>query len=157
MKKKTKKAVGEISFTFPTTAIVIESEDDAAAALEEMEEISAAIEAAQRRTVELKKAATDWAVDSKVAVIQLGDHYYRQIQRSQRQWDLEKLKKITKDMTTPSGKSLFNFITRRSADPDKINQAVAKKFISEKKINKAFVEKPQAPFLQRFQGEAIDG
>jgi hypothetical protein len=52
---------------------------------------------------------------------------------------------------------LWNYITKRVPDPEKIDRAVAQGFITEAKISKAYIEKPQAPFMQRFAGEATDG
>jgi len=157
MAKKTRAVDNEISFIVPSDAIIIESMDDAVAALEEMEEISGLIAKAQARTVELKKNVTDWAVDKRVIVIQLDGVYYRQINRSNSGWDSEKAKEIVKGLKDKKGKPLWNFITRRVLDPEKIDLAVKQKLIPEKKIMKAFKSTPQKPFLQKFTGEAIDG
>ena len=153
-KSKTKTA---IEFQVPTRAIQITDMDAAIDALREMEEISEQIAVAQARTVDLKKEVTEWAVDKKVDVIQLDDHYYRQIQRTNSGWNVDKLKKIVKGLKTKEGKPLWNFITRRVPDPEAINVAVKRGLISESKINKAFEQTPQKPFLQKFLGEAIDG
>lgn len=144
-------------FQVPQAAIIINSMDDAVAALEEMEDISAQIALAEARTVALKKEVTEWAVTKKVDVIQLDDHYYRQIQRFNRGWNTDKLKEIVKGKKDKKGKPLWNYITRRVPDPEKIDLAVKHKLITQKEIDKAFEEKAQKPFLQQYRGEAIDG
>lgn len=154
-------------------AVVVKTTRDAVLALEEMEEIGQRIKDDMARQVELKKAATAFAVAKKVDVIQLENSYYRQINRSSRFWVGEKT-----DMPDPAPKGakslreicagkvahvrgknvpLWNFITKRVPDPEKIDAAVNQGFIKQNEIDKAFLEKPQAPFLQRFEGEAHDG
>lgn len=144
--------------------------DEAVRALEEMEEIGERIKDDMAKQVELKKAATAWAVAKKVDVIQLENVYYRQINRASRFWvgepdempdpmpkGAKSLREITRGMVANvKGKEipLWNFITKRVPDPEKIDRAVALGFVKESVISKAFIEKPQAPFLQRFQGEA---
>jgi hypothetical protein len=157
MPKTTKATPEVIELIVPTDPIEIDSMEAAQAALEEMQEINTAITAAQARTVDLKKSVTAWAVQKKIDVIQIDGCYFRQITRMNRGWDAEKLKKIVKGMKDGSGKPLWNFITKRVPDAEKIDAAVTMKFISQKKVDKAFVEIPQAPFLQRFEGEAVDG
>ncbi len=150
--------VNKIEISVSDAPIVVKSMDDAVAVLEEMEEINAVIMKAQQRVVDLKKAATVWAVEKKADVIQLDGRYYRQIQRHSRSWDADVLKGIVAGMTVgKKGTPLWNFITRRTVNPEKIEQAVKKGYISEKKITKAFTEKPQQPFLQRYMGEGDDG
>lgn len=157
MTKKSKNIANPvIELVVPTDPIEIDSMEAAVAALEQMEEINEALMQAQKRTVDLKKAVTSWAVYKKVDVIQLDGHYYRQIQRHNRGWDADKLKDAVKGLKDKKGKPLWNFITKRIPDPEKIDMAVNMKLVPEKKIMKCFVEKPQAPFLQKFEGEGID-
>lgn len=153
--------------------VVIKTLDDAVAALEEMEEIGEQINDAMQRQVDLKKATTKWAVAKRVDVIQLDGAYYRQINRTSRFWvgeasdmpqpapkGAKSLREICKDkVATVRGKQipLWNFITKRVPDPEKISRAVDEGFVKQSEIDKAFLEKPQAPFLQRFTGEASDG
>jgi hypothetical protein len=154
------------------TAINVKTEADAIAALEEMEEIGERIKEDMARQVELKKAATAFAVSKRLDVLQLDGAYYRQINRATRFWVA-----ADSDMPTPKPKgakslreicdgkvaqvrgremSLWNFITKRVPDPEKISKAVDEGFVKQSEIDKAFLEKPQAPFLQRFAGEAVD-
>jgi len=162
---KKKERVGKslesvIAFTVPTEAIIIEDMDDAIAALEQMEAIEAAISEAQKRSVELKKEVTAWSNTKKVTVIQLDDHYYRNISRSTRVWNPIKLKKLTEEITVKIGgkkKSLWLYITKRVPDAEKIDLAVKKGYISQKKVEKAYETKPQAPFLQKYLGTGDDG
>lgn len=153
-------------------AIVVNSLDEAIAALEEMDEINERIKEDMNRAVELKKAATAWAVKKKVDVIQLDGKYYRQINRASRFWAAEEadvpegvkgaksLRSICSGLTaTVKGKEipLWNYITKRVPDPEKIDKAVALGFVKAAVIDKAFIEKPQAPFLQSYSGEPSDG
>ena len=153
--------------------ISIKTMDDAIAALEEMEAIGDEIKEKMARQVDLKKSVTTWAVAKKVDVVQLEGGYYRQINRSSRFWvgepgdmpdpaprGAKSLREITKGLkAVVNGKEmlLWNYITKRVPDPEKIDRAVAQGFITEAKISKAYIEKPQAPFMQRFIGEAQDG
>ena len=121
-----------------------------------MEEIQAEIEAKQKQTVELKSRLLLWAVDYMVEVIPLDGHYYRQIQRYNRGWDAETPKELVKGKEGGLGSSLCNFITKRVPDPERINSAVKKKLLKQSQVDKAFIETPQKPFLQKFQGEAYD-
>lgn len=150
--------------------LTVSNMSQAIQALERMEAIEAQVEPLMKEAVELKKAATEYAVEKKVDVIQLGDHYYRQINRSNRFWvatpddmppgapkKAKSLKEITKGIkVTVKGKkvALWNLITKRVPDPVAIDQAVTKGWIDEDEINKAYLEKPQNPFLQKFSGEA---
>jgi hypothetical protein len=153
--------------------IIISSIDDAIAALEEMEEIGERIAEDMKRQVELKKAATAFAVKKKIDVLQLDGAYFRQINRASRFWigepaempsptpkGAKSLREICAGLTaTVKGKEipLWNYITKRVPDPEKIDKAVALGFVKESVISKAYIEKPQAPFLQRYSGEASDG
>lgn len=154
--------------------IVISNLDEAILALEEVDEINERIKEDMARAVDLKKAATAWAVKKKVDVIQLDGKYYRQINRASRFWigedadmpeptpkGAKSLKSICAGLTATiaGGKQipLWNYITKRVPDPEKINRAVEKGFVKESVISKAYIEKPQAPFLQSFNGEASDG
>ena len=152
--------------------VTVNTMAEAIAALDELEEISIRIEDDMRRQVDLKKAATAFSVKKKVDVIQLDGVYYRQVKRSNRFWVGERdempspapkgaksLREICAGLTaTVKGKQvpLWNYITKRVPDPEKIEKAVALGFITEAKISKAYIEKSQAPFLQRYVGEAKD-
>ena len=141
------------------TAISIKSLADATQALERVDEIQAEIDPLMREATELKKAATEFCVRKKVDVVQLDGHYYRHIQRYNRTWDSDALyglvrglKVKVKGKTTP----LWQILTKRVPDPERINEAVGKGYITMDAIEAAFVEKAQSPFLQKFQGEAED-
>ncbi len=151
--------------------IQIKSAADAQAALERMEEIQDEVEPLMKEATEIKKAVTAFAVKKKLDVIQIDGAYYRQINRSTRMWVAEpgempsaipgakSLKEICKGKKVKiKGKlvPLWNLITKRVPDPAAIDKAVNEGWIKEKEISKAYIEKPQAPFLQRFVGEADD-
>jgi hypothetical protein len=51
---------------------------------------------------------------------------------------------------------LWNYITKRVPDAAQIDKAVSLGFVKEGVISKAYLEKPQAPFLQAYNGEATD-
>ena len=156
-----------------TKQIVVKTLDDAIAALEEMEEIGERIAEDMARQVELKKAATAFAVAKRVDVLQLDGHYFRQINRASRFWvgeesdmpvpkpkgakSLREICRLKKAVMNGKQVPLWNFITKRVPDPEKISRAVDLGYVKQAEIDKAFLEKPQAPFLQRFVGEATDG
>lgn len=155
--------------------VSVESKKDALAALDEMEEIQEFIDPLMKRAVELKKAAQQFAVTTKTVSLDLPQRsmYFRLIQRHTRMWvgtdedmpdpkpkNARSLKSITNEIIIKrKGKkptSLWNLITKRVPDSDLINEAVGKGWITDKKISKAFIEKPQAPFLQRYHGQDDD-
>lgn len=140
--------------------ISIRSLDDAIAALERVDAIQEQIDPLMREATDLKRAATQFAVSKKLDTIQLDGHYYRHIQRYNKLWDAEVLKRIVKGKFVKfRGKKtpLWQLVTKRIPDPELIQEAVAQGWVKEKEVALAFVEKPQSPFLQKFQGFADDG
>jgi hypothetical protein len=144
--------------------------DDAVALMEEFEAIRVEIEPKMDRQVEIKKAVTEYAVEKKLDVIQVDDAYFRKVQRENTFWvatDDElptpkprgamSLKSIVENIDVVINgrtRSLWNFITKRVPDPERIDEAVRRGYITEKEISKAYLAKQQAPFLQRFNGTA---
>lgn len=153
--------------------ISVTNMEEARQALEEIEAIEREIRPKMNRAVDLKKAVTNWAVGKKVNVVQLEDAYYRRIQRNTTLWVLtdedmpEKAPKNARSIKSiVAGKKvkfkgkmvpLWQLVTKRVVDPIGIDHAVSQGWIKEKEIGKALLEKPQAPFLQRYEGEAQDG
>lgn len=148
------------TFTIKTKA---EAEEALARVVELEEEISPKMNEATA----LKVAATEWAVSKGVEVVQLDGCYFRQITRYNRTWiatdddiptaggkvkSLQSIVKGKKVGITP----LWQKVTKRVPDPEKIAEAVGKGWISEKEVEKAFYEKPQKPFLQKYVGDAED-
>jgi hypothetical protein len=143
----------------------IKSKAEAEEALRLLEEIEEEISPKMIQATELKKAATQYAVDKKLDVIQLDGCYYRQINRATRFWvgtdddvpdgltNVKSLQSLVKGKKA-NGKPLWQLITKRVPDPEKISEAVGKGWVEETEIQEAFVEKPQRPFLQRFVGDA---
>lgn len=150
--------------------VAVRSMEEAISYLEEMEAITEAIAPLLRHQVDIKKVVTQYGVRKKVAVFQCDGLYFRQVNRANRFWastddDLpnprpkgaRSLKAIMSGKTVKVKgvkKSLWNLVTRRVVDQEKLNDAVSKGWITEKEIEKAYIEKSQAPFYQRFQGEA---
>jgi hypothetical protein len=151
-----------------TGTYTIRSKAEAEEALRLLEEIEEEISPKMIQATELKKAATAYAVDKKLDTIQLDGCYYRQITRYTRFWvgtdedvpaeqaGVKSLQALVKGKKA-NGKPLWQLITKRVPDPDKISEAVGKGWIEETEIEQAFVEKPQRPFLQRFTGDADGG
>jgi len=133
--------------------ISIKNQADLEKALQQLEELNAEIAPLQAQAVMLKKAATEYAVKKRISVVQLDGVYYRKIVRTNRAWDNEILRKILKRIKV-DGKPLWNKVTKRVIDPDKLAEAVAVGWVTEKKLDEAYVETEQAPFLQRYTGEA---
>lgn len=150
--------------------IAIRSEIDAINLLGQLEELQAQIEPLQKQAVDIKTAVTKYAVEKKIDVLQLDDVYYRQVNRNSTTWvatpnDMPlnapegamSLAEICEGKTVKVGgktKKLWNLITRRTPSPELIEAAVRNNWVKADEIEKAFLEKPQAPFLQRYQGEA---
>ena len=150
----------------------VTSMKEARRTLQRMEEINAQIVPLQNEAVQLKKDVTAFAVSKKAVVIQLDGCYYRLIERSNRIWvatpddmptpapkGARSLKEICKGVKVKvKGKSvpLWNAITKRVPDPIAIENAVNQGWIDEDEIHRAYLEKPQSTFLQRYEGDSPD-
>lgn len=148
-------------------AVIVDSEERAVEILEMMEAASEAIKPVTDFVAEARKQVTEFQRTRNVKVVQLEGHYWRLIQRMSRFWVATKadmpsprpkgamsLREICLDKTA-NGKPLWNFITRRVPDANLIELAVKNGFVTEKEISKAYLEKPSAAYIQRFNGEAI--
>jgi hypothetical protein len=175
-KKKEPKMLGygkpttvEIRTPIYTGAVIVDAKDRAEEVLDMMEDAIAAIKPVQDFIAEARKQTTAYATTNDVRVIQLEGRYWRLIQRFSKRWiarpgDMPKpkpkgaksLREIVEGKKA-GDKSLWNFITVRVPEPTLIDLAVKKGYISENEIGKAHIEAPQTPFLQRFEGEAMDG
>ena len=149
----------------------IKTKADALKALQRVDEIQAEIGPKMAEATELKRAATEFAKGKNMDVLQLDTAYYRLVERSSRMWvatddDLppgvkgaKSLRSICKGISVKvKGKKvpLWQLITKRVPDPELIDEAVKKGWISEKEISKAYIEKPQSPFMQRYEGMPVD-
>lgn len=117
-----------------------------------------------------KNQATTYMNSHAVPVIQLDGHYWRLIQRMTRFFvatdtdmpenapkSAKSLKSACQGKTVGSKKvPLWNFITKRVVDSKKLDEAVSKGYIKQSEIDKAYLETPQNPFVQKFDGEALD-
>jgi hypothetical protein len=178
-KKKSKQVVGAlpkmqtVELTYPHGHTVVENMDHAVEALQVYEDTMAVLKPVLESLEMLKLSATTYAARNDTPdVIQLETSYWRKIQRFGRKWigtpedmpdpkpkGAKSLQELCKGKVIQRGKKttpLWVFITTRVVDPDKINAAVELGAISEKEVQKAFVEYPQKPFIQRFEGEAKD-
>lgn len=146
----------------------VKTKAEAEEALTELDRIQTEIGPKMIEAAELKKAATAFAEKKNVDVVQLDGAYYRLITRNTRMWiatdddmpqgvkgGAKSLQSIVKGIKIGK-KPLWQLITKRVPDPELIDEAVRQGWISEKKIGKAFIEKPQNPFLQRYEGVAAD-
>lgn len=137
--------------------IRIRNRQELAEALEEVDEIQEKIVPMMNRVTELKKGATYYAAEKRVDVVQLKGRYWRLIERVSKGWDAKLVQKIVKGKKVKvdgEKKSLWNLITKRVPDPEKINDAINNGWLDEDEISEAFRETPQAPFLQRYDGKA---
>lgn len=167
--KSNKPEVAEIPYL---TDISVHDEDSLREVLEVLTQAQESIAVVNKFVEIARNQATGYMHSHAMPVVQLEGSYWRKIQRKARFWvntDAEmpdpapkgakSLKALCQGKTAKSGKKivpLWNFITKRVVDPKKIDEAVAKGFITEKEINRAYLEADQKPFIQRFQGEAID-
>lgn len=165
MAKKTK-ASDNVLFN----GIAIRSGEEAIALLGQLEELQKQIEPLQKQAVEIKAAVTKFAVEKKIDVLQLDDVYYRQVNRSNYMWvatpndmpanapkGAKSLAEICEGKVVKVGgktKKLWNLITRRVPKPELIEAAIRNNWIPAEEFEKAYLEKPQTPFLQRYTGEA---
>lgn len=162
----------QVELTYTPGAVVIETLEQAQEALQEYDELMLSVKPVLTYAEEIRKAATGFAKSTLTEVIPVEGGYWRKQQRFSRVLvetnnDIPKnapkgtksLRSLCKGLTiTRKGKEmpLWNFITVRVVDRDKLAQAVSLGAISEKKAAKAFLETPQAAFIQRYEGEAKD-
>ena len=135
----------------------VKSKSDLELALNRIDEIDEAMKPLVDERNTLKAAATKYAAAKDVTVTQLDGVYYRLIRRTSTHWDNKELKKICGKQKVKHGgkmKSLWQMITRRVIDNKALDDAVARGWLSTDEVEKALVEVDQAPFLQRFAGEA---
>lgn len=137
--------------------IHVKNREELALALQEAQELQEQIEPLMRRVTELKKGAVYYAAEKRIDVVQLDGSYWRLISRTSRGWDASMLRKIVgKKKVKIKGKMkpLWNLLTKRVPDPDAINDAINEGFVDEGEIEEAFIERPQQPFMQRYEGVA---
>lgn len=119
-----------------------------------------------------KNQSTTYMNSHAMPVVQMDGHYWRRIQRMSRFFvatdadmpdpaprGAKSMKALCQGKTVKSGQRkipLWQFITRRVIDPGKIDEAVNKGYITQKEVDKAYLESPQRPFIQPFDGEAVD-
>lgn len=172
-KKKAKvsegvKRVVEISYTPGFQDVRTETELQERVA--EFVEIEAAVAPLLAHLTEMKKCITDYGVRKKRTVIQMPDYYWRLITRSTKMWVFNKtdmpkpkpkgaksIREICGDKTVKvngSKKKLWPLLTKRVVDPEAIERAINKGWITEDEIDKAYIESPQKPFYQKYEGEA---
>jgi hypothetical protein len=138
---------------------LLKSREDLEAALEMFLEINAEIEEKVRLCTKLKRSATQYAIENDIDVVQLRGSYFRLIRRATNSWDATKLAKLVKGKrVTVHGKKipLWQYITKRVPDPEKIKEAVESGYVKQKDIQEAYVTKDQMPFFQNYQGLADD-
>lgn len=152
-----------ISVEIVPGALIIDSVDRAAEMLLMAEKAKEAIAPVLDFIERARKDATDYAVTHAATVIPNEGFYHRRIQRFSRFFDEKALRKVCEGKVAKvkvGGKTkevpLWNFITKRVPDADKIDAAVNRGFLTDKQVAKAYVQKPQSPFLQRFAGEPKD-
>lgn len=112
---------------------------------------------------ELKKAATRWAVESNTQAIDLGGGVYARLRQDKYggTWvttddDLDGapvsavplLKILRKKFPNKTLRSeIWNRVTKRTVDPDKLNRVVEEGILTAEEVAPAFYEKDKAPFL----------
>jgi hypothetical protein len=147
----------------------ISNEAELKSALNRVDELQEQIAPLEHEAGALKTAATKYADGKNIDVVQLDGRYYRRIQRASRRWvgieddmpnkapaSARPLSKLVKGKwVTQNGKRvpLWNLLTRRIPDPERIDAATRQGIIDLKDIEAAYVEIPQQVFYQRFSGE----
>jgi len=150
--------------------ISVGSKRELVEALERLDELQEQIAPLENEASALKVAATKYATSRGLDVVQLDGRYWRRVRRSSRRWvgtEEEMPEKAPKGAqalselvrgryVTRKGKkiALWNLLTKRVPDPERIDAAIKAKQIKLDEIEAAYVEIPQAEFLQRYQGEA---
>jgi Txe/YoeB family toxin of Txe-Axe toxin-antitoxin module len=148
----------------------IHDEDTLREALEAVAEAQDELKKVNDFITVAKNQATTYMNSHDMPVIQLDGRYWRRIQRMNRFFVA-----TDKDMPNPAPKgakslkslcqgkvvgpkkiSLWNFVTKRVVDHAKVDEAVNRGWLKQDQVDKAYLESPQNPFIQKFDGEAID-
>ena len=158
-----------VEITYIPGNAVIDNADTAAEVMQAFEDAQAPLKDIMETLTRQKEAVTAWAQANDVNVIQLEESYWRRVVRMTRRFVATKedmpdpapkgaksLREIVMGKKTPDGKPLWNFITVRVPDADRINAAVTMGYLTEKEVGAAYIEAPQKPFIQRYEGEADD-
>lgn len=177
-KKKSRMVMGygepkTIEITYLPGAPVVDSMERAIEVLTAVEQAKKDIRPILDFIEQGKVHAQSYAVTHAVDVIQLENCYYRKIKRHSRMWvtrpegmpkpkpkGAKSVLEIVADKTVKVNgkrKKVWNLITTRTVDPVKIDKAVRKGWVKQSEIDKAYLEIPGNPFIQRFEGVASKG
>jgi hypothetical protein len=133
---------------------------DATEAVARAREYKAEIKDIMNDTTELSRAAARFLHEKGISEVELEDgSTVKVVQRHNRFWaatdddvpdgiGARSLRSIIGDRKTGKGKKVWNFITKRVIDEDKLDIAVGRGYITEDEIAPALIEKPQSPYLQ---------
>lgn len=176
-KNAAKKNATKISPAKPTTVEIdilqgvnIHDEDTLREALEYVRNAQELLKDVNDFITVAKNQSTTYMNSHNVKVVQMDGVYWRKIQRFSRLFvatdddmpdpapkGAKSMKSLCQGKTAGKKKiPLWNFITKRVVDPAKIDEAVNKGYITQKEVDKAYLESPQRPFIQPFDGEAVD-
>lgn len=156
--KKTKQVIGTgkpktVEITYMDGVNIADAES-LADSLQMMMELEATLKPILASIEATRNQSATFMHSHGVKVVQLDGCYFRLIQRTSRFWDALKVKRIVKGKKV-DGKPLWNFITARSLDAQKLDQAIQLGYIDEKTVKAAYLEKVGNPFIQVFKGEIV--
>jgi hypothetical protein len=129
----------------------IQTTKDAIEAVELRQELKEAINEAEQDAVAVTKALAEFMRKSNLPDFKAGEYRAKFVRRTQRFWDAERLKEIVRDEFDyedgDSWQKLWQSLTVRIPDSEKINQAVAAKDVELDDIQDAYVEIPGNEYL----------
>lgn len=134
---------------------VVNSEDDAKKALQMRVELKDGIAEELQQIEELGQAVAGWMKNNDVKQISIEGGHGTLIQRyNPNKWDGDVLLELVKKAKPKSWKRIWQALTSRQPDPDKIQQAVKEGLIALPKIEDAYVMgAPQRPFVTFYRDE----
>jgi hypothetical protein len=152
--------------------INIADEDSLREALQLLTDLKPKLQEIEKFQSIVKSHATTYMHSHALPVVQVDGSYWRKIVRTTRFWVAEdkdvpdsaprsakSLKSLCQGKVAKVGKKsipLWQYITKRVIDPEKIDMAVQHGFLTEKEIGKAYLERDGNPFIQEFTGVALD-
>lgn len=138
--------------------IVIKTDTDAANALKMFRELKAERDAIfeeagladiEKDLVSYKAAVTNYMIAKKKKSIPGSGYHGTLVEGFDGRWDMVKLRRILKKKE--NFKEIWNTITTRTLDAEKLNEAVEEGMIKAKEIQAAWVEVPRRPYLRLFE------
>jgi len=134
---------------------IIRTPEEAATAIAKAVTIKESIQDEIDEMERLKWASSSWMKENDVIRLPLPGMKKKAtlVQRHSSAWDRDVLLKLVKKAKPKSWKKVWQALTTREPDRDKIQQAIKDGIIKADSISDAFIQKPQNVFVQVFDDD----